>query len=177
MHFRILRGLPILGMLVAALGVGVTAHAAPAVNMAKLCSNGAYVLYMDDNGDQFASEAACVAWTRQHPGKPPIAIDDDPDGHPDQTADVDPDTSDDQPADVSTDDPDDQTGDAPDAVSDNPDDQSSGRVMLVVVTDPTDDGATVTDDSDSSDDGSAVTDDDSGDESVVIGDDSGDGEG
>ncbi len=152
MRLRMLRGFSVCAMLLGALGAGMTAHAAPPVNMAKLCSNGAYVLYMDDNGDQFASEAACIAWTRQHPGQPPIAIDDDPDQHPDQTGDGNADDTSDQPADAGTDDsdnPDDQSADAPDATA-TPSAQSSGKAVLVVVTAP-DDGAATDDDSDNGD--------------------------
>jgi hypothetical protein len=152
MRLRMLRGLSVCAMLLGALGAGMTAHAAPAVNMAKLCTNGAYVLYMDDNGDQFGSEAACVAWTRQHPGQPPIAIDDDPDSHPDQTATSD-DTSD-QPAATDdsddSDNPDDQSADAPDATA-TPTAQATGGKVLVVVTAPDDDTATSNDGSDDGD--------------------------
>jgi hypothetical protein len=138
MRFRTLRGLSVLAMLVGALGAGMTAHAAPAapaINMAKLCSNGAYVLYMDDNGDQFLTEASCVSWTKKHPGQPPIAIDDDPDEHPDQP-DVDTDN---------TDAPSDATGDTSDATTDVADDtdgtpaaQLTGKTVLVVVAAPDD---------------------------------------
>jgi hypothetical protein len=194
MRLRMLRGLSVCAMLLGAVGVGATAHAAPAVNMAKLCSNGAYVLYMDDNGDQFGSEAACAAWTRQHPGQPPIAIDDDPDQHPDQTATTD-DTSDqpaatddtddtsDQPAATDdtddTDDSDDQSADAPDATA-TPTAQMTGGTVLVVVTAP-DDDATMTDDTTVTDD-ATVTDDDTVDDqaagqSGAVDDDSENGDG
>jgi hypothetical protein len=144
MRFRTLRGLSVLAMLV---GAGMTAHAAPAapvVNMAKLCSNGAYVLYMDDYGDQFETEAACVTWTKQHPGKPPIAIDDDPDEHPDQP-DVDADDSDTQSDATVGDAADDTSSDTSDAATDDAEDtdatpvlQSTGKTVLVVVTAPDD---------------------------------------
>ncbi len=47
----------------------------PLINMAKLCSHGAHILYIDD-GNSFADEDACLGWVAEHPGTPPTAADD-----------------------------------------------------------------------------------------------------
>ena len=143
MRLGTLRGISILAMLVGTIGVGMAVHAAPAINMAKLCSNGAFVLYMDDNGDQFETESACVAWTRQHPGNPPISMDDDPNDHPNPSDGLNPDVAGYQPDDTadSTDAPDDvddttdasDTTDATETTNDATQAQPTATVVVVVV--------------------------------------------
>jgi hypothetical protein len=140
MRLGTLRGISILVMLLGTIGAGVAVHAAPAINMAKLCSNGAYVLYMDDNGDEFETESACVTWTRQHPGQPPISMDNDPNDHPNPSDGLNPGATDNQPDDSAdttdaTDDADDTTdaSDTTDTIDTTDDDTQAQPTATVVV--------------------------------------------
>ena len=51
----------------------------PLIDMAKLCSHGAHILYADDDDNQFADEDSCLNWVTGHPGQPPLTIDDNTD--------------------------------------------------------------------------------------------------